>query len=134
MPSNWECAAHCPPGSAVDNTVSGGLNVYSTERDAFDEDAKDHVTTFAGYAAVALANAHLHATAAALADQMAQAMESRAAIEQAKGILIAQRRVSPDEAFNIMSRASQVGNRKLRDIAEGIVAGAQAPPTGEPGN
>ena len=69
--------------------------------------------TFAGYAAVAIANAHLYSTTVALADQMAEAMSSRAVIEQAKGILMAQRGVSAQEAFDILSRASQAANRKL---------------------
>jgi GAF domain-containing protein len=119
-------------GIPVQDAVSGALNVYSTLPGAFDDDATQLLQTFAGYAAVALANAHLYASTAALAKQMTEAMDSRAVIEQAKGILIAQRQVSADEAFDIMSRASQVGNRKLREIAAGIVAGAQAPANGHP--
>jgi AmiR/NasT family two-component response regulator len=54
-------------------------------------------------------------------------MESRATIEQAKGILIAQSHVSPDEAFQLLVRASQRENRKLREIAAEIVDRAQKP-------
>ena len=43
-------------------------------------------------------------------------MQSRAAIEQAKGILMAAQRCGPDRAFEILVRASQRENRKLRDI------------------
>jgi AmiR/NasT family two-component response regulator len=59
---------------------------------------------------------------------MAEAMSSRAVIEQAKGVLMAQQGVDADEAFAILSRASQVSNRKLRDIAQGIVLGARREP------
>ena len=48
-------------------------------------------------------------------------MESRAVIEQAKGILMAAQRCSPDAAFQILVRASQNQNRKLRAIASEIV-------------
>ena len=48
-------------------------------------------------------------------------MESRAVIEQAKGVLMAQRHVQEAEAFEILREASQRYNRKLRDIALGIV-------------
>jgi hypothetical protein len=40
-------------------------------------------------------------------------------IEQAKGMLIAEHGCSPDEAFHMISHASQRENRKVRDIAEG---------------
>lgn len=83
------------------------------------------MSAFAGYAAVALANAHLYETTSALAAQMADAMSTRAVIEQAKGVLIAQQHGSVGEAFDIVSRASQTGNRKLRDIAQAIVDAEQ---------
>ena len=57
---------------------------------------------------------------------MRLAMDSRAVIEQAKGVLMAQRHVDSDQAFEILRQASQRYNRKLREIAEGIVAGTQA--------
>jgi GAF domain-containing protein len=111
-------------GIPVRDTVTGALNIYGFAADAFDDDAVAMARTFAGYAAVALANAHLYETTSALAEQMAEAMASRAVIEQAKGVLIAQQQVTPEEAFAILSRASQTANRKLRDIAQAIVDGA----------
>jgi GAF domain-containing protein len=112
-------------GIPVVQQLNGALNVYSVEPDAFDEDAVALAESFASYAAVALANAHLYETTSALAQQMAQAMSTRAVIEQAKGVLMAQQGVSPDEAFAILTRASQTSNRKLRDIAQAIVDGAE---------
>jgi AmiR/NasT family two-component response regulator len=55
---------------------------------------------------------------------MRLAMESRAVIEQAKGVLMAQRRIDADQAFEVLRDASQRYNRKLRDIALGIVSSA----------
>jgi AmiR/NasT family two-component response regulator len=46
-------------------------------------------------------------------------------IEQAKGVLMAQRHIDADEAFDVLREASQRYNRKLRDIAHGIVASTQ---------
>lgn len=113
-------------GLPIQETVTGALNVYSSTREAFDHEATELLATFAGYASVALANAHLYSTTAALADQMAESMKTCAVIEQAKGVLVSQQHVTPDEAFKILARASQVGNRKLRDIAKAIVEGAAA--------
>ena len=53
---------------------------------------------------------------------MRLAMDSRAVIEQAKGVLMAQRRIDADQAFDVLREASQRYNRKLRDIAQGIVS------------
>ncbi len=110
-------------GLPVQERVTGALNIYSVDPAAFDEEAITLAQTFAGYAAVALANAHLYDTTATLAQQMQAAMDSRAVIEQAKGILMARRRCSADEAFALLSKASQDTNRKLRDVAAALVAG-----------
>jgi AmiR/NasT family two-component response regulator len=108
----------------VHEAVTGALNVYATKPDAFDDDAIMIAQTFAGYAAVALANAHLYDTQATLAQHMQAAMEHRAVIEQAKGIIMAERRCTPDEAFQILTKLSQDTNRKLRDVATALVANA----------
>ncbi len=108
-------------GLPVQDAVSGALNLYATEPHAFDDDAIAIGQTFAGYAAIALANADLYDSATALARHLQIAMESRAVIEQAKGIIMGERRCSPDEAFRILSRVSQQSNRKLRDVAAALV-------------
>ncbi|WP_133116377.1 GAF and ANTAR domain-containing protein [Amycolatopsis antarctica] len=51
-------------------------------------------------------------------------VRSRAVIEQAKGILVSERKISAEDAFRILVRWSQRENRKLRDVAVGYVATA----------
>ncbi|MBB4744750.1 GAF domain-containing protein [Actinoplanes octamycinicus] len=114
-------------GLPIRERVAGALNIYAESVRAFDEDAVVLAETFASYAAVALANAHLYNTSMTLAQHMQTAMESRAVIEQAKGIIMGQRRCSADEAFTILSRASQESNRKLREVAADLVERAQRP-------
>ena len=77
--------------------------------------------TFAAYAGVALANIHLYEAQGAVAEQLQQAMQSRAIIEQAKGIIMGQQRCTAVEAFNLLTKASQRENRKLREIATDVV-------------
>ena len=107
----------------VQEEVLGAINVYSREADVFDEEAVESGRRFAAYAAVAIANAQLYRSASDAADHMRRAMESRAVIEQAKGILMAQRRCGPAEAFDLLVAASQRQNIKLRVLAEQVVAG-----------
>jgi AmiR/NasT family two-component response regulator len=64
----------------------------------------------------------------ALIRNLQAAMETRAPIEQAKGILMATHRCSPDEAFEMLSTESQTQNRKLRDVANDLIARTQTKP------
>jgi GAF domain-containing protein len=104
-------------GSAI-----GALNNYSTKPAAFaSPESLRAGTDVAEVIAVAVANADAHAQLFDQARNMRVAMESRAVIEQAKGVLMAQRHVDAEQAFEILREASQRYNRKLRDIAAGIV-------------
>ena len=106
----------------LQDAVIGALNIYATQPGAFGDDAVELAQTFAGYAAVAIANARLYQTTATLAENMRRAMETRAVIEQAKGILIAQQHCTPEYAFELLTRLSQATHRKLRDCAADLVA------------
>jgi GAF domain-containing protein len=108
----------------------GALNNYSTKPAAFASAESIRAgTDVAEVVAVAVANADAHAQLFDQAMNMRIAMESRAVIEQAKGVLMAQRHVDADQAFEILREASQRYNRKLRDIAFGIV---ESTATGRP--
>jgi transcriptional regulator with GAF, ATPase, and Fis domain len=87
--------------------VSGALNIYGRRPAAFDDEAVTLAQSFAGSAAVALANAYAYHSTAALARHMQVAMDSRAVIEQAKGIIMAEQRCGPDEAFAFLTAVSQ---------------------------
>jgi len=54
--------------------------------------------------------------------QLKQALEARAMIEQAKGMLMAQHGCSADRAFELLVAMSQAEQRKVREIAAEIVA------------
>jgi GAF domain-containing protein len=109
-------------GLPILESVTGAVNIYGLRPRAFDDDTVQLAQRFAGYATVALANAHLHDSTANLAQHMQAAMESRAVIEQAKGIIMGERRCSADEAFAVLTKISQDSNRKLRDVAAALVA------------
>ena len=105
----------------VQREVAAALNIYATEAHAFTPDAVELAKTFSAYAGVALANMHLYEAQVEVAEQLQQAMQSRAMIEQAKGILMGQRHCKADEAFDLLVKMSQDTNRKLRDVAEALV-------------
>jgi GAF domain-containing protein len=111
-------------------TTIGALNIYSSREEAFSSaESLSAGLDVAEVVAVAVANADAHAQLGDQARNMRIAMDSRAVIEQAKGVLMAQRQVDAEQAFEILRDASQRYNRKLRDIALGIVQSTQ---TGRP--
>ncbi len=99
----------------------GALNLYSRTPAAFDNEAIARVGVFARQAAIVLSNAQVYWDARQLSENLQQAIRTRATIDQAVGVLLASGGRSPEEAFQILVRASQRENRKLRDIAEEIV-------------
>jgi len=101
--------------------VFGALNVYSPREDAFDEDALAIGEVFAARASALLLNATKYEEAAQLASQLEEALQSRAVIDQAKGILMEREKISADEAFEHLKLLSQRTNVKVRELAHRIV-------------
>jgi len=103
----------------------GALNLYSREPASFGDDVQQIALPFANQAAVAVANAQAYWEAKEVARQLDEAMRSRAVIEQAKGLLMAAQGCTPDQAFELLVKASQRSNRKLRELAAEMVANPQ---------
>ena len=104
----------------------GALNFYSRKPRSFSDDDVDVGSRFAAQAAIVLANSQVYWDAVHLSQNLNTAMQSRAVIEQAKGVLMGAQHCDADEAFQLLVRASQRENRKLREIAEEIVGNAAA--------
>ena len=110
----------------------GAVNLYARVEDGFGEDDESVGTDLAAAGAAVLVNVSAYWTAFDLTAQLHEAMASRAVIEQAKGMLMAQNRgLTPDEAFVLLRSVSQRENLKLRDVARRIVEGPTEPGAGE---
>jgi GAF domain-containing protein len=101
--------------------MRAALNIYSTQPAAFDDESRRIGKQFARFAGIAMANMHAYQTAREVADNLQLAMESRAVIEQAKGILIERHKLTSEDAFKLLAQASMAVNRKLRDVAYHLV-------------
>ncbi len=108
-------------GIPIATPTVGALNVYGSTGRPFTADAERIVGTFASFAGIVLASAGLHQDLADLAGQLNSAVRSRAVIDQAKGVIMAQNRCSGDEAFQLLVRTSQNRNLKLRLLAQQLV-------------
>lgn len=107
--------------------MSGCLNIYAREPQAFDESSRKVAARFGPYAAASVANMHAYQTAREMADNLETALQSRAVIDQAKGILMERHKITADQAFQVLASASMRTNTKLRDIAEQLVLTGEMP-------
>jgi len=57
-------------------------------------------------------------------DAAKQALEDRKTIDRAKGILMRQRNLSENEAYNLMRKTAMGQNRKVIDVANALVTAA----------
>jgi GAF domain-containing protein len=110
-----------------DDQVTGALNIYARRAHAFDEDSRAAATRFGPYASVAAGNLYAYRSARRTADNLQAALESRAVIDQAKGVLMERYRLTPDQAFQMLARASMNANRKVRDVADELVRTGEFP-------
>jgi GAF domain-containing protein len=100
--------------------VLGALTLYARKTWDF-ESAMPMAELIAELATTALCCMTEIAKKTSLSDQLKQALESRAVIDQAKGMIMMQQQCSGDEAFGVLRRISQRRNTKLREVAQEIV-------------
>jgi GAF domain-containing protein len=111
----------------IDDDMVGALNIYAREPHAFDEQSRAEAMRFGPYAGVALSNIHAYSSARELAENMQAALESRAVIDQAKGILMERHKLTAEQAFQLLAHASMRTNTKLRVISEHLVLTGDLP-------
>ncbi len=95
------------------------------ERD--DEPDAPETRALAAVARAVAAAATAYQAMAAEVMHLRRALTSRAMIDQAKGIVMAERRCTPEAAFEVLVRLSQDTQVKLADVAAALVYKAQGP-------
>lgn len=101
----------------VESDTIGALNFYSRDVGAFDEHARTVGTILATHAALGIRAVQDKERA----EQLDQALASNRVIGMAMGVLMARGRMTEQEAFSVLTRASQHLNRRLRDVASQVV-------------
>jgi AmiR/NasT family two-component response regulator len=61
--------------------------------------------------------------------QLARALESRIAIEQAKGMLAERLAITLDEAFELLRGTARRNRRRLHDVAREVIEERRTPPS-----
>jgi hypothetical protein len=111
-------SVHVPTDSSE---VAASLNLYSRESLQLSDRQLRLALNYGEQLAATLQSVDAYKSAATLARNMAEAMRSRAVIEQAKGILMADERITDEQAFNQLAKLSQHTNVKVRDVARRLV-------------
>jgi hypothetical protein len=105
-------------GRIAEDLAAGSLNVYAGTPQTFDDEAREIGLILAAHASVGIQAVREREALEQLGRQLHQALSSRDVIGQAKGILMERLRITPEDAFDTLRRASQRLNIKLREIAE----------------
>jgi hypothetical protein len=105
----------------TDQRPAGAVALHGETAGVFRGAAHDVALLFAAQGGTAVRNASLYGACRRMADDLHAALESRAVIEQAKGMLRAERGVSTTEAFRLLSRYSQDTNQRVRMVSAQLV-------------
>lgn len=109
----------------------GSLNLYGRSRSAFDDFDAEILAMLTSAVSRAIGDFARFRSARDVASSIQRALETRAPIEQAKGMLMAIHQVAADEAFNMLRKQSQSTNVPLRTIAANLVQQLSANSAGE---
>lgn len=96
---------------------AAAFSLFSIKPDAFGSTSYDVVLLFALNAGVAFDNVQLYNDGAKLVEQLHIALETRATIGQAQGIVMHRYGVTSEIAFKVLTRCSQDSNVKLRTLS-----------------
>jgi GAF domain-containing protein len=102
----------------VDGEHLGALNLFGRDVGVFNPESERIGALVAAHAAVALAGRQQ-------LSQLTEALDTRDLIGQAKGILMERFKITAQQAFLLLSRASSELNIKLRDVAEQLTVSGE---------
>lgn len=104
----------------------GAINLFGTEPGGMPADDLRLAQALGDVAAIGLVQERLIRESEVIAEQLQTALNSRVTIEQAKGILAEQTGLSVDEAFERIRGHARSTNRRLKVVAEQVIAGQLA--------
>jgi transcriptional regulator with GAF, ATPase, and Fis domain len=115
-------SAHALP-MRLREQVIGAINLFSTTSTPLSADDVAVGQAMADIATIGLLQERAGREQHVLAEQLQAALNSRVMIEQAKGVLAERAQTTPDDAFVIMRAHARNQNRRLTDVAAGLLDG-----------
>lgn len=101
----------------VKNRIIGVINCYTTTLYEFSDSDIDLLTAVANQAAVAIENTELLVKTKIVQEEL----EARKKIEKAKGILMKQKNLTEEQAYELLRKASMNKRLTMKDVAEAII-------------
>ncbi len=114
----------------VNSDGSGALGLYARQPTAFDTIDRAERVILASAAGLAISVSRSHADEDRRSHHLRSALINREMTGPAQGILLERERITPDQAFDVLRRASQHLNRKPEIVAQDLVDSVEAPETG----
>jgi len=99
----------------------GAMNIYCRREHGFTDTDQRLAASLGSCASVTLSNARTCIRAARLAEQLREALATRGVLNQAAGILIAQRHCTADKAFHLLAAAAQRNRLTVDEVAADLV-------------
>jgi hypothetical protein len=115
-------SAHALP-MRLRERVIGAINLFASTSSALSDDDVAVGQAMADIATIGLLQERAGREKNVLAEQLQAALNSRVMIEQAKGVLAERAQTSPDDAFVIMRAHARRQNRRLTEVAAGLLDG-----------
>jgi GAF domain-containing protein len=105
----------------MDGATVGALNVFRAEEQALTPQELEQGTAVAALLTAALSQQRALHRVRQLAGQLQEALSSRVAIEQAKGILAERLQLDMTRAFGVLRKRARDGNLRLHDAARAVI-------------
>lgn len=110
------CSLLCVP-LCVKGKIIGVLNSYTSSPHKFNKNEIDILKSIANQAAIVIENFRLVVESKVIKEEL----ESRKAVERAKGILMKQESLTEEDAYSRMRKYSMDSRKNMREIAEAII-------------
>lgn len=105
----------------LDGTEVGALSLYAAERRDWSAEDVSVARLVADMATAYVAHASALQQSRRLSEQLQEALDSRVVVEQAKGMLAAERKISVDDAFEVLRTHARRHHASLRQVADAVV-------------
>jgi len=102
---------------AVKNKVIGALNCYTSKLHKFSNTEINVLTSVANQAAIAIENTELMVKTRVIQEEL----ETRKAVERAKGILMKEEGLTEIDAFRRIQKYSMDSRKPMKEVAEAII-------------
>lgn len=113
---------HAVPMRLRGQTI-GAINIFDPSSRRLADHEANMTQAFADVATIGILQERGTKDQALLSTQLGRALETRVAIEQAKGVLAERLKITMDESFNLLRRHARANNLRLADVAVTVTQG-----------